>query len=119
MDSRGLPGEDHPLNFNERRAAGISGRLTYEEVLGVHRRLAAKQYLRSSSEGMGGPLELPDDLPEDLDPRKLVAVRLPQRLTAYCRARCELEGRTWTSVLEDAMVAYANGIPVDRQKPRL
>ena len=116
MESRGLPGEDRPLNFNERRAAGRSGRLTYEEVLGVHRRLAAKQYLRSS-EGMGGPLELPDDLPEDLDSRKLVAVRLPQRLTAYCRARCELEGRTLTSVIEDAMVAYAKGVPVDRQNP--
>lgn len=98
-----LPGEDGPL---EMRHGGEP--ITPDEALGVARRWAKIQ------RGQGRKLTHLD-VPEALPPADATPVpaayRLPPRLIMFVRARAEMEGRTVTDVVTEALTAYANGVP--------
>lgn len=100
---RQLPGEDGPL---EMRHGGAP--ITPEEALGVSRRWA--KVARGQGRRLTN-LDVPDELP--LPDAKLVpaAYRLPPRLLMFARAKAEMEGRTVTHVITEALQGYADSAP--------
>lgn len=112
----GLPGESEPLAM---RYAGEP--ITPDEALGVARRhhmrtlsqrVAAKN--RGVKNGIGGPVEVPeppDELPSPHARAVPAAYRLPPRLLAFVRAKAEMENRTVTDVIVEALQAYIAASP--------
>jgi hypothetical protein len=105
-ESSALPGELAPLEWTPGR-----GPVTEEEALGVLRRRRLNELAqRPKREGSRRP-EVPDELPAS-DARKTPVVnRFPARYLALAHARAELEGTNLTAILEELLVAYANGTP--------
>ncbi|NCT91988.1 hypothetical protein GXB85_13655 [Cellulomonas sp. APG4] len=100
-----LPGEDGPLPM---RRGGAP--ITDDEALGVARRLARVQVAHGRRlTSLSAPTELPAP-----DTRIQSAHRLPARLLMRVRAKAEMEGRTVTSVIEDALREYADSVPGSR-----
>lgn len=105
-----LPGEDGPLPM---RHGGEP--IRPEEALGVARRWA------KVARGQGRKLtnlDVPDVLPP-VD-AKLVpaAYRLPPRMLMFARAKAEMEGRTLTDVLTEALEGYVSSAPGAQVKYR-
>ena len=99
-----LPGETAPL-------APVPGRgpITPEEALGVSRRHARKEIANGRK---NTKMTVPDALPDEHALRTSSLFRLPPRMMAFVKARAELEGRTVTSIVEEALTAYAYGAPM-------
>lgn len=99
-----LPGEAEPL---PRRLGGEP--ITAEEALGVARRAA-----RTQAERSGKPIEIPESLPSATAAKVAVLYRLPPRTMAFVRAKAEVEGATVTTIVEEALEAYARTPPGSR-----
>lgn len=98
-----LPGEDGPL---EMRHGGAP--ITPDEALGVARRWA--RVARGQGRRLRN-LDLPNELP--LPDATLVpaAYRLPPRQLMFVRAKAEMEGRTVTDIVTEALQGYAESAP--------
>lgn len=93
--------------------------ITDEEALGVARRLAT---VRETPGRKLSNMSAPGELPAPNAPAVQAAYRLPPRLLMRARAKAEMEGRTVTSVIIDALEGYASSSPGSRQRwvaPRL
>ncbi|GAB2972929.1 hypothetical protein [Actinotalea caeni] len=97
-----LPGEDAPLAM---RPGGAP--ITPEEALGVARRVARVARAR----GRLVRLDAVDELPPEDATLVPAAYRLPPRLLHAVRAKAEMEGRSVTAVLTEALQAYADSPP--------
>ncbi len=93
-----LPGEDAPLAM---RPGGAP--ITPEEALGVARRVARVARAR----GRLVRLDAVDELP----PEEATLVPAAYRLLHAVRAKAEMEGRSVTAVLTEALQAYADSPP--------
>src|SRR5690625_3770737 len=104
----GLPGEDRPLPM---RYGGEP--VSPHEALGVARRLQrvarGQARLRGTPDEKLQPMPVAVPLPEA--PSTIAAYRFPPRLLMLVRAKAEMEGRTATSVLTEAMEGYVNSSP--------
>lgn len=101
-----LPGEDAPLAM---RYGGEP--ITDDEALGVARRLARVHVAQGRELSH---LSVPDALPP-VDARMVQsAFRFPPRLMHRVRALAEMEGRTVTDVVTEALQAYAASSPGSR-----
>lgn len=103
--SDALPGELKPLAWSEGR-----GPITDEEALGVLRRRRRVELASASKDGSRrNPVPL--ELPPAGAPRKPTMFRLPPRLLARAHARAELEVVPLTTIIEELLLAYADGSP--------
>lgn len=93
-----LPGEDAPLAM---RYGGEP--ITPAEALGVARRLAR---LAADRGRTGRAATIPDALPPVDGGTTLGTYKLPVRLLAFVRAKAEMEERTVTDVVTEALEAY-------------
>lgn len=99
-----LPGENAPLEMVPGR-----GPITEAEALGVARRLARREIANGRK---NTKVTVPDELPAEDALRTSSLFRLPPRMMAFVKARAEMEGRTVTSVVEEALAAYGYGAPM-------
>lgn len=97
-----LPGEDGPL---EMRHGGSP--ITPDEALGVARRWAKV----ARGQGRKLRLDVPVELPGTDVPLQPAAYRFPPRLLMFVRAKAEMEGRTVTDVITEALEGYASSAP--------
>lgn len=102
-DEHLLPGEDRPLAM---RPGGQP--ITPDEALGVARRMARENQARGRKLTH---LDLPDELPSPEARLIPAAYRLPPRTLMFVRAKAEMEGRTVTEVITEALEAYAVSSP--------
>lgn len=102
---RALPGEGAALPM---RRGGQP--IMPEEALGVSRRLARKRRKDAP---------VPQELPLPNASGEMAAFRLPPRTMAFVRARAEMEGRTVTDVIVEALEGYAASSPGSRPVYRL
>lgn len=106
-DTTSLPGEDRPL------APRIGGApITDAEAWGVARRVA-RRFAETQGEGSKRRLSAMAEVeawPESTRTTQ-ASWRVPLALLWRVRARAEMEGRTVTSVLVEALDAYASGSP--------
>lgn len=105
-----LPGEDGPL---EMRHGGEP--ITPDEALGVARRWA--RVARGQGRKLTN-LDVPEQLPPPDATLVPAAYRLPPRLLMFVRAKAEMEGRTLTDVITEALEAYANSAPGSKVRYR-
>ena len=103
-----FPGEDGPLPM---RVGGEP--ITDAEALGVARRIARLQAAQGRKlTALAEPAELPR-----WDARPVqAAYRLHPRLLMRVRAKAEMEGRTVTDVVEEALEGYAASPPGSRPR---
>ncbi len=99
-----LPGEDAPL---PRRLGGEP--VTADEALGVLRR-----HTRAQANRTGKAADVPETLPSATAPKVATLFRLPPRTMAFVRAKAEAEGATVTTIVEEALEAYARTPPGSR-----
>jgi hypothetical protein len=101
--ARPLPGEDAPL---PRRHGGNPP--TPAEALGTGRRLAREYATRR-----GLPVEVPDVLPfaEQAGSSPLISVRMSKRATWFAHAKADMEGRSVSDVVREAVDAYIASPP--------
>lgn len=101
--ARALPGEDAPL---PRRRGGKPP--TPEEALGTARRMA-----REHAQRRGVEPELPEALPfnEQAGTTPLLSVRVPKRVLWFAHAKADMEGRTVSDVVREALTAYGQTPP--------
>ncbi len=114
LPSTSLPGEIEPIPM---RYGGDP--ITDTEALGVARRLARQH--KAAGRKLTS-LDLPDELPPLDAPAVQSAHRIPPRLLLRVRAKAEMEGRTVTSVILEALEGYAASPPGARVRyiaPRL
>jgi len=84
----------------------MHGPITETEALASHRRLIRL----AMPHGRRTPhRHLPTTLPPADALRTSSIFRLPPRTMAFVKARAELEGRTVTSIVEEALRAYSRG----------
>lgn len=102
-----LPGEDQPLTLAT-RPAGPLAPVTDAEVLGSARRRARTQAARGRSLKR---LDVPDELPPADGQLLMTAHRLPHLLVLRAQTKAEIEGRTMSSVLVEALAAYVASSP--------
>jgi len=97
------PGEDAPLPF---RHGGQP--ISDDEAVGV-----ARRYVREQNEVSGKDEPLPTELPLPQEPGRtpIESFRLPRRRKWRARARADMEGRSLTDVINEALEAYANASP--------
>lgn len=98
-----FPGEDAPLPMR------IGGQpITDAEALGV-----ARRYVREQNETSGKNEPVPDELPLPSEPGRtpIESFRLPRRRKWRARARAEMEGKSLTEVINEALEAYGNSSP--------
>lgn len=107
--AQALPGELKPLDWRVDR-----GPISDDEALGVLRRRRRVELAGQASRGRRAAV--PDRLPDQAGPKKPTVFRLPARALARAHARAELEGVPLTAVVEELIVAYADGAP---QEPDL
>lgn len=100
-----LPGELKPLRWMPGR-----GPITDDEALGVLRRRRRVE-LAGNPKNAGRRSGVPDALPEPGGPKKASVFRFPARAVARAHARAELEGIPLTTVLEELLRDYADGVP--------
>lgn len=100
-----LPGELKPLTWHEGR-----GPITDAEALGVLRRRRRVE-LAGPAKAPGRRAGVPDELPHRAAPKKPTVFRLPARALARAHARAELEGVPLTAIIEELILAYAEGAP--------
>ena len=97
------PGEEAPL---ELRAGGQP--ITDDEALGV-----ARRWTRESNERLSRDEPLPTELPLPSEPgtTPLASFRIPRRDITLARARSEMESRSLTEVIREALNAYIQSEP--------
>lgn len=103
--SEALPGELKPLDHVPGR-----GPITDDEALGVLRRRRRVE-LAGQPKTSGRRSGVPEGLPEPGAPKKPSVFRLPARAVARAHARAEMEGVPLTTIVEELLVAYADGSP--------
>jgi hypothetical protein len=101
--ARRLPGEDAPLT---REWGGAP--VTDDEALGTARRLAREYAKRRKTEP-----EVPQVLPfaELSGNSPLLSVRAPKRTLWFAHAKADMEGRSVSDVVREALDAYAKTPP--------
>lgn len=108
--ARALPGELKPLTWSDER-----GPITDDEALGVlrrRRRVEAASVSRTGGDRAArGPRAVPDRLPAADAARQPTMFRLPPRLLARAHARAELEAVPLTTIVEELLAGYADGVP--------
>lgn len=104
-----LPGELKPLDWRSDR-----GPISDDEALGVLRRRRRVELAGQATRGRRAGV--PDRLPDHRAPKKPTVFRLPARALARAHARAELEGVPLTAIVEELILAYADGAP---QEPEL
>lgn len=104
----GYPGELAPLRFRHGGPA-----LSDDEALGVARR-AARHQLQRRGKLAANQIKVDDEWLPDDDIRTMTAHRLPVGLWARVKALSEMEGRDSTSVIIEALEAYASSVPGSR-----
>lgn len=97
-----LPGEAGPLPL---RVRGLP--ISEREALGVARRHAR---LLGERGRHGRGTEPPESFPVDAPP-VMASYKIPPRVLAYARARCEMEGVSVTDLVLAALIAYGEGNP--------
>ena len=98
-----LPGEDAPLL--PRRGGPPP---TADEALGTARRMARERAQRLNTEP-----ELPEALPfpSETGTTPLMSIRVPRRRQWFAHAKADMEGRTLTDVVNEALDAYGQTPP--------
>ncbi len=103
--SEALPGELKPLPWDPER-----GPITDAEALGVLRRRRRVE-LAGAPKSRGRRSPVPAELPGPDAPKRPTMFRLPPRLMARAHARAELEQVPLTTIVEELLAAYADGVP--------
>lgn len=101
MRAEDLPGEASPLDWHPGRRP-----ITDDEALGTARRRTA---ILNEQKGLYGA-ELPDELPPEKT-RRTIVFRLPEATLMRAHARAEMETVPLTSIIAEALTAYAEGRP--------
>lgn len=103
--SEALPGELKPLSWNPER-----GSITDAEALGVLRRRRRVE-LAGAPKSRGRRSPVPADLPGADAPKNPTMFRLPPRVVARAHARAEMEQVPLTTIIEELLADYADGVP--------
>lgn len=98
-----LPGEDAPLPL---RRGGPPP--TADEALGTARRMARERAARRGVEP-----ELPDSLPflETSGTTPILSIRTPRRMWWFGHAKADMEGRSLSDAMREALSAYGASPP--------
>ena len=103
--SEALPGELKPLPWDPRR-----GPITDAEALGVLRRRRRVE-LAGAPKSRGRRSPVPAELPGADAAKRPTMFRLPPPLVARAHARAEMEQVPLTTIVEELLAAYADGVP--------